>query len=534
MVSVPAGTLATNFGYFNDPDGDNLCVFLSASIGTVTRDPQNPGRWNWSVDTTNLPISTDTVNVTVNDGFGGISSTTFTLNSSTPTIVSISVNPSEVLEDGTQNLVFTVSRTGPNLNALPITYFVIPVAGTVFDLSDYVLSSPDGFANGQTSYQIIFDPIADTQIELDEIYVIGLRPSDNNAYILGTSSSAQGTILNDDIAPTITVTVDPSTATESGNDLLLYTFTRTGLTALPLSVNFAISGLATLGADYALLDTRGAFLTALTATFDAGSATAVILVDPSRDTQIEDNEDVSLSISASIASVPQYLVGVPSKASGTIIDDTPTIAVAVRAPSINEGSAGRLEFVFTRTGRLDEDLTVYYSAAGAATFGSDYQAFTPDGQTADWGNSIYFISGASTYSVFVDPTDDGVIEADETIQVTLAASPSNPQRYRIGTSNSATATILNDDFPAFAVSLLSGPSGNNIALRRNLLDTSKLELVDIDSTLILANVPLGSPRLTINGRHDEAESLLIDYSYGGFFALPEGVYFNGGSGSGAT
>ena len=50
--------------------------------------------------------------------------------------------------------------------------------------------------------------------------------------------------------PVITQAVSPGSVTEDGTANLVYTFTRTGPTTSPLTVNYTVGGTATLGTDY--------------------------------------------------------------------------------------------------------------------------------------------------------------------------------------------------------------------------------------------------------------------------------------------
>ena len=75
---VNEGQTATNSGVLNDPDGENAGVLLTSNVGTVIQDPNNPGQWTWSLDTTSINQS-QTVVITANDGHGGITTTSFEL-----------------------------------------------------------------------------------------------------------------------------------------------------------------------------------------------------------------------------------------------------------------------------------------------------------------------------------------------------------------------------------------------------------------------------------------------------------------------
>jgi hypothetical protein len=99
-VTVNEGQTATNSGTWFDP-GDDV-VTLSASAGSVTRNPD--GTWAWSLTTTDGPDQSGTVTVTATDGDGESSTTSFllTVNNVAPTLT-ISGNAS-VAEGSTYTL----------------------------------------------------------------------------------------------------------------------------------------------------------------------------------------------------------------------------------------------------------------------------------------------------------------------------------------------------------------------------------------------------------------------------------------------
>ncbi|MBX7207786.1 MAG: tandem-95 repeat protein [Verrucomicrobiaceae bacterium] len=78
-VTVNEGSAAANNGTFGDADGDS--VTLTATIGGNPAGTVTPGAgtWTWSYTPPDGAVS-QTVTITANDGFGGITATTFTLN----------------------------------------------------------------------------------------------------------------------------------------------------------------------------------------------------------------------------------------------------------------------------------------------------------------------------------------------------------------------------------------------------------------------------------------------------------------------
>jgi Ca2+-binding RTX toxin-like protein len=100
-------------------------------------------------------------------------------------------------------------------------------------------------------------------------------------------------------------------------------------------------------------------------------------------------------------------------------------------------------FTFTRTGIISGALTVNFSVGGTAQYappGGDYQTNDPLTFSATSG-TVTFAAGSSTATVTADPFGDADLEPNETVILTITAGAG----YTIGTPNSATGTILNDD-----------------------------------------------------------------------------------------
>lgn len=237
--------------------------------------------------------------------------------------------------------------------------------------------------------------------------------------------------------PAVSVAVSPGAVLEDGATNLVYTFTRTGSTANAQTVNFNVGGTASFTEpDYT--QTGAATFTASsgTVTFAAGSATAIVTIDPSADTTVESDETVSLTVTSGTG----YTVGSPSSASGTITNDDTDVSVAVSPASVAEDGATNLTYTFTRAGVTSSSLTVNFSVGGSAGFGSDYSqsgaaSFTPTTGT------VTFSPGSSTAVVTIDPSADSTVEPDETVDLTLTAGSG----YNVGSPASASGTIINDD-----------------------------------------------------------------------------------------
>ncbi|WP_304523531.1 bluetail domain-containing putative surface protein, partial [Cyanobium sp. Copco_Reservoir_LC18] len=172
------------------------------------------------------------------------------------------------------------------------------------------------FAAGSATATVVVDPTADTTVEANETVVLTLATG--SGYAIGTTGAVTGTITNDEVAPvtlpSISLALSPAAVEENGTANLVYTFTRSGSTSAALSVNYTVGGSATNGSDYTGISSAG---TTKTVTFAAGSATAVVTVDPTADTTVEANETVALTL----ATGSGYTIGTTGAVTGTISND---------------------------------------------------------------------------------------------------------------------------------------------------------------------------------------------------------------------
>ncbi|WP_043996763.1 Npun_F0296 family exosortase-dependent surface protein, partial [Microcystis aeruginosa] len=130
--------------------------------------------------------------------------------------------------------------------------------------------------------------------------------------------------------PGITLTVAPTSVTEDGTTNLVYTFTRTGSTTNPLTVNFTVGGGASFNTDYTQTGANTFSGTTGTVIFAANSSTATVTIDPTLDTTVEPNETVALTL----ASGTGYTIGTATAVTGTIIDDDQSITLTINPASV--------------------------------------------------------------------------------------------------------------------------------------------------------------------------------------------------------
>jgi len=215
----------------------------------------------------------------------------------------------------------------------------------------------------------------------------------------------------------VSVTATDPTASETGSNTGTFQLTRSGTAtqlALPLTVSYTLNGTAVNGTDYTA---------PLSATFPASEPTVNVVITPTVDALTEGAESVILTLTT----VAPYELGSPINATITI-HDTPQVSVAAPDATANEsGDPG--QFVFTRTGDLSAPLAVIVTIGGTATNGSDYQLLS---------TTVNFAGGQATASVDVQPIADLVLDASETVTMTVVDGAA----YDLGPTPSAAVSIL--------------------------------------------------------------------------------------------
>ena len=116
-------------------------------------------------------------------------------------VITMSVSPSSVSEEGTANLVFSFTRTGNSATALNVSY---SVGGTATEGVDYANLPGAGtsirtiaFGAGASTVTVLVDPTPDSLVETDETVAITLLAG--SGYDIGTQAPVVGTITNHNV-----------------------------------------------------------------------------------------------------------------------------------------------------------------------------------------------------------------------------------------------------------------------------------------------------------------------------------------------
>jgi Lectin C-type domain/Calx-beta domain/Ser-Thr-rich glycosyl-phosphatidyl-inositol-anchored membrane family/FG-GAP-like repeat/PA14 domain/LysM domain len=351
----------------------------------------------------------------------------------TITILANDNSATEIATGLTQNPgQFTLTRTGNTTKSLIVYYTLSGTATNGIDYSS--LTGTATFAAGSPTTLINLNVKDDLIYDGNESVILTLNA--NVGYNLGSAKTATVTIGDNDPQPVITISAIDSMAGEVVTGLTQnpgqFTLTRSGNLNGALTVYYTVSGTATNGTDYNSLTGS--------ATFAAGAATTLINLSVIDDSLGENNETAIITLTANSS----YVLGSAKTATVTIVDNESLSTISIVA---NDNSAGEIatgltqnpgQFTLTRTGNIANALTVNYTVSGTATNGTDYGSLT--------GN-VTFAANSSTALINLNAIDDGNFEGSENVTLTLNTNSG----YVLGTANSATVAIADNDLPTITI-----------------------------------------------------------------------------------
>ncbi|MEM6701696.1 MAG: Calx-beta domain-containing protein [Acidobacteriota bacterium] len=353
----------------------------------------------------------DAATLVILDNDGEITITGDSVNEGDSSPVSLSFTI-EVLADGSptspESTNVTVEFSTATLDAISGVDFTA-ISGQV------VTFTP----SGSTSQVVDVDVLPDTIFELSEDFTGNLA---NATGAVITTASANGTILDNDAPPTITV--DPASVLEgdSGTTTLSFPFSLDVPAGFETQIDFStIDQTALAGSDY--VGVNGDFVLV-----PAGTTSGTIDITVNGDTVNEGDETFLLDALNEDFSYSDQIVGTITG------DDFP--GFEIDDAQVTEGDAGTatLTFNVTLTSAAFQNVSVdVATAAGSAEAGSDFMAFS--------AQTVNFLAGETTMPVEVTVFGDGVTEVDETFVVNLSNATAN---FPILDAQGV-GTIVNDD-----------------------------------------------------------------------------------------
>jgi hypothetical protein len=418
--------------------------------------------------------TTQTITVLVNGDTLSEANETFLLNLSNPTNATISqssatgtivdddVAPSisflasDVLltegDAGNGSMVFTVKLSEASGQNVSVNYATTNVDPTTNADLTAIAGSTLTFVPGETEKLITVLITGDLVDEVDETFTLDLTNpvGATLANPVNDKVTATGTILDNDIAPTLNIDSVTHVETNSGPINYIFTVTLNAASGQTIEVPFATGDdTATVaGLDYT--PTSGSII------FQPGQTSRTITVQASGDTLNELNETFKLTLTAPANVTAGTIVGT---ATITNDDPLPEVAISNSQPKA-EGNSGTAEFFFeiqlvnasgqeTASG---QEVTVDYSTANGTADVTNDDYIGQNGR-------ITFAPGATSKLITVLANGDTRNEADETFTVVL----NNPQNATLKSGQSSGQTTINNDdaVPTISIGDVSKAEGNS-------------------------------------------------------------------------
>jgi len=334
--------------------------------------------------------------------------------------------------EGGQSAVVKVIRTGDVSGATSISYATAD--GTATAGADYTAASGTlDFAAGELSKLITIPILNDNIFEgANETFNVNLSSPTGGA-LLSSPSTNVITIQDNDSRPavfTASATMQQPEG-DAGLNTFVFNVSLSNPSVETVTVNFATAnGTAIAGGDY--VANSG------TITFSPLSTSATVSVQVTGDTVVEPNETFTVTLSN--ATNASFISG--SQTLATILNDDATAQFSAANQNITE-APGVVVVTVSRIGDTSKVATVNFQTTD--NFGGDCSqsngnaAANCDFGTA--GGTLQFVVGQISKTILISVIDDGYVEGNETITLTL----SNPTGMTLGSTTSTTITITDND-----------------------------------------------------------------------------------------
>jgi len=331
---------------------------------------------------------------------------------------------------------FTLTRSGNVSVATTVNFAVTGSGANPAGPSDFVggilPSGSVSFAATETFKVISVNVIGDIAVETDETFLVTLSGASGGASI--TTSTATGTIRNDDAALSIIATSANKAEGNFGSTPFTFTVTRSGFITGAATANFIVTGSGVNPVN--IMDFSGTIQPSGIVSFAANETSKVITINVNGDIGVEPDETFLVTLSAASNGVTI----ISNAATGTIRNDDSSFAIAATSADKAEGNSGPTPFTFTvtRSGNTSEIATINFVASGSGVAPANATDFS--GGVLPSG-SITFNANETSKLITINVSGDATVEQAETFQVALA----NTNSSNFVMAGPATGTIRNDD-----------------------------------------------------------------------------------------
>lgn len=433
-----------------------------------------------STKTRNVDVSDKAIGTIIDDD-----SATVSLLTNDP----LASEPFDTVNEG--NGQFTVVQTAVSSSPTIISY---TIGGSATPGSDYkALSGVVTIPAGATSAFIDVTVVDSVELEDDETVVVTLTKITSGDPDVTLSGTLAGTVtIYDDDQALVTIKANDAKASEDPLDDGQFTVSLSEISDTNTIVTYSIAsgvGQATNGTDYKLLSG--------TVTIPAGQTEAKIDVIVEQDLSVESAETVTLTLTGLLSpSNADIKIGGANTDTVTIADDADGILVSVFNNGNGTEGVSNGSYIIKIT--KDDGVTPVPAPAGGLTVNySSIGGTATAGPTGDYvalAGSIFIPPGQTTGLIDVSVNDDLLVEATETVKVSLVnTSPTTvgSEPISIGIGN-ATVDIIDNDKAVFTIEDLVVNEGDGSATIKVSI-SNKLEGISVPVTVNYTPLTATSP-----------------------------------------
>ncbi len=364
-------------------------------------------------------------NVPLSDIEIGNSPSTFEITNDDGTIVTVSADPNEVLENTTA-VEFTIELDSPSFETVTVEYTT--ANDTAQAGNDFVSTTDEvTFAPGETIKNVTVFLLNDGVSEANEMFFLELSDASNAT--IGTENRAAITIIDDDGLPTVTLSSGTYQISE-GSVGIPITVTKSRLSSQEITVlvNFE-AGTASAPQDFETINIPVTF-----AANEVNNSTTFMLTVKD-DSVFERDEAFTIKLDSYVNAE----AGETTEATVNIVDNDLAPLISISDVSVSEAdNVNTMNFEVSLSEIADVDLSVSYET-------QDGTARVADGDYVASAGRLIIPAGSLSAIIEITINGDNLGEGDETFSVILSA-PSDDNLDPTANGSIATGTLENDDF----------------------------------------------------------------------------------------
>ncbi len=455
LKALPTATVTVTIGT------STQCTFAPATLTFTTA--------NWNVAQTVTVTPNDDAVVegphtcsaasisAANGGYTGVTATPPVINITDNDSATVSIANITNAAEPTTNGVVRVTQTAVSATNTVIN---LTIGGIATSGTDYTaLPATVTILAGATTADISIAVIDDVALDPAETVTLTLASIASGLATLGAPVLATNTITDNEVAA-ITVNLTDSAATETAGNTGAFTLVLTAQPSANVTVTIGTSTQCTFAAST---------LTFTTANWNVAQT---VTVTPNDDAVVEGPHTCS---AASISAANGGFTGVTAVPPVINItdNDSATVSIANITNAAEPATNGVVRV--TQTAVSATNTVINLTIGGTATSGTDYAALPA---------TVIILAGSTTADISIVVIDDLLLDAGETVTVTLASVASG--LATLGAPVLATNTIADNDVASFTI--IKGVNAANIAAPVTLTYT-----ITVANT---GNIPLTAPIIT--------------------------------------